>query len=194
MQKTRKRHRRPSGIIFPSSVFLPHSSNNIAWTKTRRRIICPSRSGFAQTAAGARNGVQEFRARCESVVFGFAVRAFALTEARDGEVHGGGYGRAQYGSRGGALVGGRVGLSGKTVTDKLYGSAAVASVIIHGGGPHDHYRYARFYYYHYEYYYHRSHYYYYYYYYHTECAWCTLVRTRCRTTPTVCALAITLSP
>jgi len=67
-----------------------------------------------------------------SVVFGFAVRAFALTEARDGEVHGGGggYGRAQYDSRGGALAGGRAGLSGKTVTDKLYGSAAVASVII----------------------------------------------------------------
>lgn len=43
---------------------------------------------------------------------------------------------------------------GKTMTNKLYGSAAAASVIILGG-PHDHYWYARFYYYHYEYYYHR---------------------------------------
>jgi len=71
---------------------------------------------------------------------------------------------------------GQKGADGKTVTDKLYGSAAAFVIICGGGGgPHDHYRYTRVYYYHYEYYYYRR-------------AEFTLVRTRCRTTPTVRAL------
>lgn len=64
-------------ILFFRQVFLLHGGNNIAWKKARRRIIHPSRSGFTQTAVGARNDMQEFRARCNRA--SFSVLPFGLS-------------------------------------------------------------------------------------------------------------------